>query len=50
MNKFVDNYNCILLFKCSKIQLTKQISLQQTNIKINVVSAVSFVISTLVDY
>lgn len=24
MNKFVDNYNCILLFKYGKIQLTKQ--------------------------
>lgn len=28
MNEFVDNYNCILLFKYGKIQLTKQISLQ----------------------
>lgn len=51
MNKFVDNYNCILLFKCGKIQSTKQMPLQKTNIKINVVSAVSFVISTIfVDY
>lgn len=28
VNKFVANYNCILLFKCGKIQLTKQMPLQ----------------------